>query len=83
MSKNHRGAGIRSLISRGRGECPICHRTGVKVLYEVDVDGKKVKVCKVCNAMLKNKARKEVHTPVPSETASDAAADGASASSAQ
>lgn len=63
MSKNHRGAGIRSLVSHGRGECPVCHRTGVKVLYEVEVDGKKVKVCKVCNATFKNKARKEVHTP--------------------
>lgn len=64
MSKNHRGAGIRSLVKHGRGECPVCHRTGVKVLYEVEVDGKKVKVCKVCNAMFKNKARKEVHAVV-------------------
>lgn len=81
MSKNHRGAGIRSLVSHGRGECPVCHCTGVKVLYEVDVDGKKVKVCKVCNAVFKNKARKEKHAPV--ETASTAEAPAGDAPSAE
>lgn len=77
MSKNHRGAGIRSLEGHGRGVCPVCHRTGVKVLYEVDVDGKKVKVCKVCNAVMKNKARKEAHTASP--VVSDGEATGGEA----
>lgn len=57
MSKNHRGTGLRSQPNHARGECPICHTTGVKVIYEVDVDGKKIKVCKFCNAKMKNTAR--------------------------
>lgn len=66
MSKNHRGTGLRSLPSHGRDECPVCHKTNIKVLYEVEIDGKKVKVCKFCNAAMKNKARKEAPAKEPS-----------------
>ncbi|MBR7064083.1 MAG: hypothetical protein IKI31_02895 [Treponema sp.] len=59
MAKNHRGTGMRSLPSRGRGECPRCHKTGIKLSYEVEIEGNKVKVCKICNGALKNIARKE------------------------
>ena len=45
-------------LLRGYG-CPVCGKTQIKVLYDQDVDGKKVKVCKVCKAALKNKAQKE------------------------
>lgn len=58
MAKAHRGTGIRELVSHGRGECPICKKTGIKVLYEVEKDGQKIKVCKFCNAHMKNEARK-------------------------
>jgi ribosome-binding protein aMBF1 (putative translation factor) len=58
MSKNHRGTGLRSLPANGRGICPICKKSDIKVIYEVEVDGQKVKVCKYCNAALKNKAKK-------------------------
>lgn len=58
MSKNHRGSGIRNLPLHGRGECPVCKRTGVKILYEQTVDGQTVKVCKMCNAKLKHEAKK-------------------------
>ena len=54
MSKNHRGKGIRELSSRGRGECPVCKRSGVKVLYEQEAGEKKIKVCKTCRASIKN-----------------------------
>jgi hypothetical protein len=54
MSKPHRGKSIRELPSRGRGECPVCKRTNVKVLYEQDAGEKKVKVCKTCKAALKH-----------------------------
>lgn len=57
MSKNHRGTGLRSLPAHGRGVCPICKKSDIKVIYEVEVDGQKVKVCKYCNAALKNKAK--------------------------
>lgn len=59
MSKAHRGAGIRNEFNRGRGKCPRCGKESVKVLYEKEIDGKTVKICKVCNAQLKNIARKE------------------------
>lgn len=57
MSKNHRGFGIRELERNGRGACPICKRTGIKVLYEVKQDDQTIKVCKECNARLKNQAK--------------------------
>ena len=54
MSKPHRGKNIRDLVSRGRGECPVCKRQNVKVLYEQDAGDKKVKVCKICKAAIKH-----------------------------
>jgi len=51
MAKNFRGKGIKNLPSHGRGECPVCHRTGVKVLHEVKTDANTVKVCKVCKGI--------------------------------
>ncbi|MDZ4122301.1 MAG: hypothetical protein U1C33_07750 [Candidatus Cloacimonadaceae bacterium] len=50
MAKNHRGKGIKSLPNHGRGTCPVCGRTGVKVTHEVKVNDKDVKVCKSCKA---------------------------------
>ena len=58
MSKNHRGAGIRTLANSGRGKCPICGKENIKVLYEKEVDGQKLNICKYCNGAMKNKARK-------------------------
>jgi RNA polymerase subunit RPABC4/transcription elongation factor Spt4 len=54
MSKPHRGKNIRDLVSRGRGECPVCKRQSVKLLYEQDAGDKKVKVCKICKAAIKH-----------------------------
>ena len=54
MSKAHRGKGIRELPAHGRGTCPICKRDNVKTLYEQEVSGAKVKICKVCKATIKN-----------------------------
>ncbi|MDR2471770.1 MAG: hypothetical protein LBD09_06645, partial [Treponema sp.] len=50
MSKAHRGKGLRDQVSRGRGSCPVCKRNNVKVLYELEAEGAKVKVCKTCKA---------------------------------
>ncbi len=55
MAKNHRGKGLNSLPSHGRGECPVCKRTGVKLLYEVKAADKTVKVCKVCKGVAADK----------------------------
>jgi len=54
MSKPHRGKSIRELPSRGRGECPVCKRGNVKLLYDQEADGKKIKVCKICKAAIKH-----------------------------
>ena len=54
MPKPHRGKELRSKPSRGRGECPVCKRTGVKVLYDQDAGGKKIQICKICKAAIKN-----------------------------
>lgn len=77
MSKNHRGSGIRSLPAKGKGTCAICGKTDIKVLYEKDIDGKTVKICKFCNANLKNKAKKEARAAKPAEAASEVPAESA------
>ena len=72
MSKNHRGSGIRSLPAHGRGTCPICGKSNIKVLYEKEIDGQTVNICKYCNAALKNKAKKEASAAAPAaETAAE------------
>ena len=73
MSKNHRGSGIRSLPAHGRGTCAICGKKDIKVLWEKEIDGKTVKICKFCNAALKNKARNEAPA-APAPAAEDAPA---------
>jgi len=50
MSKAHRGKGLMSTVNRGRGSCPVCQKSRIKVLYDsVSADGAKVKVCKICS----------------------------------
>lgn len=72
MSKAHRGTGVRQLQNHSRGVCPICKSSGIKLLYEQDVDGKKVKICKFCNANLKNKARAAAKVTAASNTSASA-----------
>jgi rRNA maturation endonuclease Nob1 len=47
MAKTKRGNNIKK-IPNWRGSCPVCNRTGVKLLWDTIVDSKKIKVCKVC-----------------------------------
>jgi hypothetical protein len=48
-SKPHRGKTLLKLESHGRGTCPVCKATRIKVLYELILgDGNKIKVCKRC-----------------------------------
>ena len=81
MSKNHRGSGIRSLPAHGRGTCAICGKEDIKVLWEKEINGQTVKVCKFCNAKLKNEARVEARKakPAAEEAPADAAATEAPA----
>jgi hypothetical protein len=57
MSKAHRGKGLHETPAHGRGTCPVCKRDGIKVLYEQEVEGQKVKICKICKATLANKKK--------------------------
>jgi hypothetical protein len=57
MSKNHRGRGLKAQYKRGRGTCPVTAQTGVKLLHEVEIEGKKVMVSKVGKATLANKKK--------------------------
>ena len=59
MSKAHRGSGIRKLANHGRGTCPVCKTQAIKLLYDQEIDGAKVKICKFCRAAFKNKAAAE------------------------
>ena len=77
MSKNHRGSGIRSLPSHGRGTCAICGKANIKVLWEKEINGATVNICKFCNAALKNKARAEAHVEAPAAAAEEAPAEAA------
>ncbi len=43
MAKNFRGKLLRTMPNHGRGECPVCHRGGVKLLREVKVNDATVK----------------------------------------
>lgn len=69
MSKAHRGKGLKEEFNRGRGTCPSCKKTGIKVIYEQENDGEKFKICKICKATIDNKKRKEARAakPAPAE----------------
>ena len=62
MSKPHRGKSLRELPSHGRGECPVCKRRNVKLLYEQEAGEKKVKICKTCKAAIKHGRRSVIDT---------------------
>lgn len=59
MSKAHRGSGVIELPSRGRGTCPVCKRSGIKVVYEQEINGKKLQVCKQCRSAIKHGKKTE------------------------
>jgi len=70
MSKAHRGKGIKDQYAFGRGECPVCKRESVKILYEHEVGDKKIKICKTCKAAVKHGKKSLPAAPI--EKASDA-----------
>lgn len=49
MAKANRGRNLRNSEIWKRGHCPICERTGVKLLWDrTDDKEKEIKVCKSC-----------------------------------
>jgi hypothetical protein len=71
MSKAHRGKGIRDQFARGRGECPVCRRVNVKILYEQEAGEQKIKICKTCKAAVKH-GKKSLPVAAPAEKAAGA-----------
>lgn len=68
MSKAHRGKGARAeYVRSGRGTCPVTKKTGVKLLYEQEIDGKKVMVSKAAKAAVKNQQKRAVKAAAKSE----------------
>jgi len=66
MAKGHRGKGLKGLVRQGRDVCPVCKRTAVKVVWEVTVKEKTIKVCKTCKAAIGHgKMQKEAEALVP------------------
>ena len=59
MAKAHRGSGLREKIKSGRGTCPVCKRSGIKIVYEQDVNEKKILVCKQCRAAIARGKKQE------------------------
>ena len=49
MGKPHRGRALWKMPSHGRGTCPLCKTTRIKLLTtKVGADGKNILVCKRC-----------------------------------
>lgn len=59
MSKAHRGRPLKEESGASRGTCPLCKRSGIKLLFEYEVDEKKLVICKQCNKAVKNGKFKE------------------------
>ena len=64
MSKAHRGFGVREFVKSGRGECPVCKRTGIKILYDFEKDGKKLMICKQCKVAVARGKKAEASSAV-------------------
>jgi hypothetical protein len=66
MSKAHRGRPLRDETpNAGRGKCPVTGRTGVKLLYEQEIDGQKVMVSKIGKATLANRKKAQEKAAAP------------------
>ncbi|NBC28670.1 MAG: hypothetical protein GVY29_01600 [Spirochaetes bacterium] len=60
MSKSNRGRNLKDERKNGaRGTCPVTGKTGVKLVYEHEIDGKKVMISKTAKATLENAKRRE------------------------
>jgi hypothetical protein len=77
MSKAHRGKGLREIAANGRGECPVCLRNNVKVIYEIEAGGGKAKICKTCRAAVKH-GKRTINLPETAAAAPEAAEEKAS-----
>jgi len=76
LGKTHRGKGLKDQTRNGRTVCPVCKRTAVKVVYEVQVKEQTVKVCKTCKAAISHgKYAKELEAIAPAAPAAAPASE--------
>lgn len=69
MSKAHRGTPLKEETpNSGRGKCPVTGQEGVKLLYEQEIDGKKVMVSKMGKATLANQKKRQEKAAAQSVT---------------
>jgi hypothetical protein len=60
MAKANRGKNLKNERPNGaRGRCPVTGKTGVKLLYEYEMDGQKVMISKAAKATLSNQKRRQ------------------------
>jgi len=56
LPKTKRGKALWGMDSRGRGTCPVCLSTRIKLLYTVThFEGKQLQVCKRCKSAPKTR----------------------------
>lgn len=49
MAKRNRGKALNKLPGKGRGECPLCHRKRIKLIYPHRTEtNETIDVCKNC-----------------------------------
>lgn len=60
MSKANRGSVLKAEQPKsGRKTCPVCKRSGIKAIYELEIEEKKYLVCKQCKAGIASGKLKE------------------------
>ena len=73
MSKAHRGKPLKEETpNSGRGKCPVTGRSGVKLLYEQEIEGKKVMVSKMGKATIANRNKRAEKAAAGASTTSGA-----------
>lgn len=49
MTKNNRGKRLNKLPAKGKGDCPLCYRKHIKLLYDnKTATNETIQVCKFC-----------------------------------
>lgn len=67
MSKAHRGRPLKDESGDVRGKCVVTGRSGVKLVYEQEIDGQKVLLSKAGKATLANAKKREARASKGSE----------------
>jgi hypothetical protein len=76
MAKANRGKNLKNERPNGaRGTCPITGKTGVKLIYEHEIDGKKVMISKDAKAAMTNEKRRKAREERKKESSSESSSE--------